>query len=44
MKRNIILSMAFIAAVLISTSACAQKVNTLTAKEKKAGWVLLFNG
>jgi hypothetical protein len=44
MKRNIILPMAFIAAVLISTSACAQKVNTLTAKEKKAGWVLLFNG
>jgi len=44
MKKNIILSMAFIAAVLISTSACAQKVNTLTAKEEKAGWVLLFNG
>jgi len=44
MKRNIILSMAFIATVLISAPVSGQKVNTLTAKEKKAGWVLLFNG
>jgi hypothetical protein len=42
MKRNIILS--FVALILISVSASAQKPNELTAKEKKDGWVLLFNG
>jgi hypothetical protein len=26
------------------TSAVAQKHNTLTAKEKKEGWILLFDG
>ena len=30
--------------MLIITSACAQKPNTLTSKEKKDGWVLMFNG
>jgi len=29
---------------LLSLSVSAQKINTLTAKEKKAGWKLLFNG
>lgn len=29
---------------LISLSTSAQELNTLTAKEKKAGWILLFNG
>src|SRR3954466_748893 len=29
---------------LISLSSSAQKINTLTAKEKKAGWKLLFDG
>lgn len=29
---------------LISLSTSAQELNTLTAKEKKAGWKLLFNG
>jgi hypothetical protein len=33
-----------IAAVIISSSACSQKVNTLSSVEKKDGWVLLFNG
>jgi len=32
------------AAVIISSSACSQKVNTLSSAEKKDGWVLLFNG
>jgi hypothetical protein len=42
MKRNIILSV--FAVMLITASACAQKPNTLTSKEKKDGWVLMFNG
>ncbi|NLJ44864.1 MAG: DUF1080 domain-containing protein [Bacteroidales bacterium] len=29
---------------IISVQVSGQKVNTLTAKEKKAGWILLFNG
>ena len=44
MKRNIILSLVFIAAMLISLPAFGQKVNELTAKEKKDGWIMLFNG
>jgi len=42
MKRNIILS--FVALILLSVTATAQKVNELTAKEKGDKWVLLFNG
>jgi len=42
MKRNIFLILAlFIAGTVMLT---AQKPNTLTSKEKKDGWVLLFNG
>ena len=44
MKRNILLSLGLIAGVLLSTIASGQKVNKLSAKEKKNGWVLLFNG
>jgi hypothetical protein len=44
MKRNIILSLSFAAAMLIMLPSCAQTPNKLTKKEKKAGWVLLFNG
>ncbi len=44
MKKNIALSLALIATMALSTSAFGQKVNTLTANEKKNGWTLLFNG
>ena len=33
-----------IAAILITAPSFAQKVNELSKKEKKEGWVLLFNG
>jgi hypothetical protein len=44
MKRNIILSLSCAIALIVSASSFAQGVNKLTASEKKAGWVLLFNG
>ena len=44
MKRNIILSLTCVAAMLIALPAFGQGVNKLTKKEKKEGWVLLFNG
>ncbi|MEI8225703.1 MAG: DUF1080 domain-containing protein, partial [Bacteroidota bacterium] len=44
MKRNIILSLSCVAAMLIILPAFGQDVNKLTSKEKNAGWVLLFNG
>ncbi len=42
MKKNIFLTLAL--AMLIAATSIAQPVNKLTKKEKKAGWVLLFNG
>jgi hypothetical protein len=42
MKRNIILSIAVL--MLFTLSCSGQKINKLSSKEKKAGWVLLFNG
>ena len=42
MKRNIFLSLA--AAMLIVMPAIGQDANKLSDKEKKEGWVLLFNG
>lgn len=42
MKRNFIIAIALFAAIMISLPVSAQ--NKLTGKEKKAGWVLLFNG
>jgi hypothetical protein len=44
MKRKIIFSIACLAGLLIMLSSCTEKLNTLTSKEKRAGWVLLFNG
>lgn len=44
MKKNIALSLTLIATMALSASAFRQKVNTLTANEKKSGWTLLFNG
>ena len=44
MKRNIILSLACLAVMLIMLPACGQGVNKLTEKEKEDGWILLFNG
>jgi hypothetical protein len=44
MKRNIILSLSCAAAMLIMLPSFGQGFNKLTDKEKKEGWVLLFNG
>src|SRR5665811_528081 len=44
MKRNIILSLSCAAAMLIMLPSFGQGSNKLTKKEKKNGWVLLFNG
>lgn len=43
MKLNLFFT-SFFLAVFILFPACTPKVNKLTGKEKKAGWVLLFNG
>jgi hypothetical protein len=44
MKRNIILSLSCAAAMLIMVPSFGQGLNKLSEKEKKAGWVLLFDG
>jgi len=44
MKRNIVLSLSCLAAMLFTLTSFGQGVNTITSKEKKEGWVLLFNG
>jgi len=44
MRRNIILTITVFAAMLMVSPAFSQGVNQLTKNEKKAGWVLLFNG
>ena len=44
MKKHIVLALTCAFALLIALPSFAQKPNKLTGKEKKAGWVLLFNG
>ena len=44
MKRNIIFTLSCTAAMLIMLPSIGQSQNNLTEKEKKDGWVLLFNG
>ena len=44
MKKIAFITTALIAAMILSAPSFSQKVNKLTGKEKKAGWVLLFNG
>jgi len=44
MKRNIILSLSCLVAMLFVFPSFGQGVNKITAKEKEEGWVLLFNG
>ena len=44
MKKNIILLLALSVITLITVPASGQKFNNLTGKEKKEGWMLLFNG
>jgi len=44
MRRNAFLTLTFVAALFISFTAFSQQVNKISKKEKKEGWVLLFNG
>lgn len=44
MKKNILISIVLAIAITFPMALSAQKVNTLSAKEKKDGWVLMFNG
>jgi hypothetical protein len=44
MKRSIILSLTCAAVILITIPSFGQAANKLSDKEKKEGWVLLFNG
>ena len=44
MKKNIFISLMLIAIMAITSPSLGQKVNKLSGKEKKTGWILLFNG
>jgi hypothetical protein len=44
MGKNLFLTLSFVAALFITLPVLSQEVNKLTNKEKKDGWVLLFDG
>jgi len=44
MKKNIFMTLSLAVALFIALPGFSQSVNELSKKEKKAGWVLLFNG
>jgi hypothetical protein len=44
MKKDIILSVTCAISILVALPSFSQKPNKLTGNQKKAGWVLLFNG
>ena len=44
MKKNFFISAILLMAMFLAVNAIAQKTNKLSKEEKKAGWVLLFNG
>jgi hypothetical protein len=44
MKKGLVISLTCITTMLISLSSFGQPYNSLSDKEKKDGWILLFNG
>jgi hypothetical protein len=44
MRKNVLLTLSLATALLIALPTFAQEVNKISKKEKKEGWVLLFNG
>jgi hypothetical protein len=44
MKKEVIFTLLTVFTVFFAFSSCAQKPNSIGSKEKKEGWVLLFNG